>query len=103
MTLPVSPDSHLVRQKGQEFREEEAAPPYEEIQYEIMDEKIREYMNFYIRKRCREYDVDFQSLVTDIIIGPKASQSMIILKNYLRKNGLDDLAEKVRKSDCPLR
>lgn len=103
MTFPVSPDSPLVKQKGQELSGEGHVPPYEEIQYEIMDEKIREYMNFHIRKRCREHDVDFQALVTDIIIGPKASQSMIILKNYLRKNGLGELADKVRKSDCPLR
>lgn len=105
MTLPVSPDSPFVLQSGQteaDFSEKEV-PPYGEIQYEIMDEKIREYMNFYVRRRCEKYGVDFQSLITDIIIGPKASQSMIILKNYLHKNGLARLAEKVIQSDCPLR
>lgn len=105
MTLPVSPDSPIVRQGGkiEEGMSEEDLPPYEEIQYEIMDEKIREYMNFYIKERCKRHGVDFQSLITDIIIGPKSSQSLIILKNFLNKNGLSKLAEKVFRSDCPLR
>lgn len=105
MTLPVSPDSSLVLQSGQteaDF-EKNAVPPYGEIHYEVMDAKIREYMNFYIRKRCEQYGVEFESLVTDIIIGPKASQNMIILKNYLHKNGLNRIAERVVRSDCPLR
>ena len=44
-----------------------------------------------------------EELVPEIIIGPESTQSRSILQDYLRDNGLKELAERVSLSQCPLR
>ena len=44
-----------------------------------------------------------EELVQEIIIGPESTQSKPIMQDYLRDNGLKELAERVSLSQCPLR
>lgn len=92
MTPPIAPDSENPQNEI-----------YGGFEYDIMPEKIREYLTFPLGQRCVQFGIDFEELVTDIIIGPKSPQSKVILQNYLRINGRKRLADAVRVSDCPLR
>ncbi len=77
--------------------------PYGDIHYDAAFDKIREYIIFDIKKICAEHNIDIQDLITEVIIGPKSTQNIIILQNFLTKLGLNRLAKNVRVSDCPLR
>lgn len=92
ITPPIAPDSLNPQNKI-----------YGDFYYDVMSEKIREYLVFPLYHRCGQFGIDFEELVTDIIIGPKSPQSKVILQNYLRVNGRKRLADAVRVSDCPLR
>lgn len=52
---------------------------------------------------CKKENVDFESLIDAIVIGPKSRQNIEDFKWYLRKIELPNLADKIRLSECPLR
>lgn len=52
---------------------------------------------------CKKEDVKFTDLIEAIVIGPKSQQSIADLQWYLEKIGLQELVDKVNKSECPLR
>ena len=52
---------------------------------------------------CKKEDMGLEDLIKAIVIGPKSKQNIEDLKWYLNKINLPRLADKVRKSDCPLR
>lgn len=52
---------------------------------------------------CKKENVDFESLIDAIVIGPKSRQNIEDFKWYLRKIKLPNLADKIRLSECPLR
>ncbi len=45
----------------------------------------------------------FENLIDQVIIGPRSQQNINILQQYILSNGLNNLANKVTVSDCPLR
>lgn len=45
----------------------------------------------------------FEKLIDEVIIGPRSQQNINILQQYIFSNGLNDLANRVIMSDCPLR
>lgn len=45
----------------------------------------------------------FEKLIDQVIIGPRSQQNINILRQYILSNGLNELANKVIMSDCPLR
>lgn len=45
----------------------------------------------------------FKKLIDQVIIGPRSQQNISVLKEYILSNGLNDLANSVIESDCPLR
>lgn len=51
---------------------------------------------------CQKENINLADLIKDIVIGPKSKQNIEDLKWYLNKINLSGLADKVRKSDCPL-
>ena len=71
--------------------------------YHITTERIKKYYPLDLRSMCKRVEASMEDLVTEIIIGPESTQSESILQDYLRDNGLQELAERVSLSDCPLR
>ena len=71
--------------------------------YHVSKERIKKYYPLDLRSMCREIGVELEDLVAEIIIGPDSTQSVAILQDYLRDNGLPALAGRVSLSDCPLR
>ena len=45
----------------------------------------------------------FEKLIDEIIVGPRSQQNVNILQQYILSNGLNELANRVIMSDCPLR
>ena len=66
-------------------------------------ERVKKYYPLDLRDMCRRAGAALEELVAEIIIGPESTQSLAILRDYLRDNGLAPLAENVSLSDCPLR
>ena len=77
--------------------------PYGEIHYDAAFDKVREYIIFDVKRICQANKIDVEDLITDVIIGPKSTQNIVILQNFLAKLGLWRLAKNVCVSDCPLR
>ncbi len=71
--------------------------------YHVTKERIKKYYPLDLQVMCEEIGIGLEDLVTEIIIGPDSTQSMVIFQDYLRDNGLRGLAERVSLSDCPLR
>ena len=71
--------------------------------YHVTKERVKKYYPLDLRDMCRRAGAALEELVAEIIIGPESTQSLAILRDYLRDNGLAPLAENVSLSDCPLR
>ena len=71
--------------------------------YHVTKERIKKYYPLDLQGMCREIGIGLEDLITEIIIGPDSTQSVMIFQDYLRDNGLSALAERVSLSDCPLR
>ena len=54
-------------------------------------------------KLCEEEKIDVEDLVDSIVLGPKSQQNIEDLKWYFIQTGLPKLANKISKSDRPLR
>lgn len=64
---------------------------------------IRSVVVLDLKSRCSQFEIAFDDLFDNIIIGPRSKQSVGEFQGYLKKLGHDKLAEKVYKSTCPLR
>lgn len=72
------------------------------LQYKVLNTIKRVYvMN--LGKLCEEEKIDIEDLVDSIVLGPKSQQNIEDLKWYFIQIGLSKLANKISKSDCPLR
>ena len=71
--------------------------------YHVSKERIKKYYPLDLNSMCRDIGVGLEDLVEEIIIGPDSTQSLSILQDYLRDNGMPSLAERVSLSGCPLR
>ena len=71
--------------------------------YHIAVERIKKYYPLDLMDMCQKAGIGLEELVPEIIIGPESTQSRSILQDYLRDNGLKELAERVSLSQCPLR
>lgn len=72
------------------------------LEYKIL-KTIRRVYVMDLSELCQKENIDMEDLISSIVIGPKSEQNIEDLKWYLRKIGLSKLAEKIRRSDCPLR
>ena len=71
--------------------------------YHVSKERIKKYYPLDLMGMCGKIGIGLEELVPEIIIGPESTQSKSILQDYLRDNGLEELAGKVALSKCPLR
>lgn len=56
-----------------------------------------------LEELCRKENMSVEDLIDYIVIAPKSQQNIEDLKYYCRNIGLNKLADKIIKSDCPLR
>lgn len=71
--------------------------------YHVSKERIKKYYPLDLESMCWKIGIGLEDLIAEIIIGPESTQSAWILQDYLRDHGLNDLAEHVSLSNCPLR
>lgn len=71
--------------------------------YHVTVERIKKYYPLDLMAMCRKIGITLEELVSEIIIGPESTQSMAILQDYLRDNGMGKLAGQIFLSKCPLR
>lgn len=71
--------------------------------YHITTERIKKYYPLNIASMCKRVGICLEELIAEIIIGPESTQAVWILQDYLRDNGLCELAKCVSSSNCPLR
>ena len=64
---------------------------------------IRQVYILNLAELCEKEGIDFEDLFDSIVIGPTSKQTIRDLQIYCKNNGLLKLANKVKKSDCPLR
>ena len=64
---------------------------------------IRQVYILNLAELCEKERIDFEDLFDSIVIGPTSKQTIRDLQIYCKNNGLLKLANKVKKSDCPLR
>lgn len=56
-----------------------------------------------LKELCEKENIDTEDLIDSIVIAPNSKQSIKDLKWYCNKIGLNKIAERLVKSDCPLR
>ena len=71
--------------------------------YHVSRERIKKYYPLNLREMCAAAGIELSDLVVELIIGPESTQSPAIFRDYLRDNGLGNLADRVAMSECPLR
>lgn len=72
------------------------------LQYKILS-TIKKVFVLDIDKLCQKEGINLESIIDAIVIGPRSEQNVEDLKWYCKKIGLLRLAEKIYKSNCPLR
>lgn len=73
------------------------------VEFEIRNGVIKKYAKIKWYDVCKKLELNIQDLISEIIIGPRSQQKNDILKEYLSLNDYNDLALKVKNSECPLR
>lgn len=73
------------------------------VEFEIRNGVIKKYAKIKWYDVCKKLELNIQDLISEIIIEPRSQQKIDILKEYLSLNDYDDLALKVKNSECPLR
>lgn len=72
------------------------------LQCKVLNTIIQVYI-LNLAELCEKEGIDFEDLFDSIVIGPTSKQTVRDLQFYCKNNGLLKLANKVKKSDCPLR
>lgn len=73
------------------------------IQFHTIGGEIKEYLHVNLKELCSEEKIEYGSLFKKLIIGPRSNQSTYVLKDFVISCGLNDLANNIVMSECPLR
>ena len=71
--------------------------------YHVTKDRIKKYYPLDLDAMCEKTGVSLEDLITEIIVGPESTQSLPIIRDYLKDLSFPELAERVYMSDCPLR
>ena len=71
--------------------------------YHVTKDRIKKYYPLDLDAMCEKAGVSLEDLITEIIVGPESTQSLPIIRDYLKDLSFPELAERVYMSDCPLR
>ena len=69
----------------------------------IEETNIKKYYILNLRDACNKLGFDYEDLFKEICIGPQARVTKDILADYFNWEGFEDLAQKIKISECPLR
>lgn len=72
------------------------------LQYKIGN-TIKKVYVLKLKELCREENIEFEDLIEAVVIGPKSQQNIEDFKWYCKKIGLLKIADRIFKSDCPLK
>ena len=76
---------------------------YSKSEVKCLNGNIRKILVVDLKKLCTEYEVDFEDLIDEIVIGPRSQQNIDELKDSIKMLGYEKLSERIKVSDCPLR
>ena len=71
--------------------------------YHVTKDRIKKYYPLDLDAMCEKAGASLEDLITEIIVGPESTQSLPIIRDYLKDLSFPELAERVYMSDCPLR
>ena len=71
--------------------------------YHVTKDRIKKYYPLDLDAMCEKAGSSLEDLITEIIVGPESTQSLPIIRDYLKDLSFPELAERVYMSDCPLR
>ena len=71
--------------------------------YHVTKDRIKKYYPLDLDAMCEKTGVSLEDLITEIIVGPESTQSLPIIRDYLKDLSFPKLAERAYMSDCPLR
>ncbi len=71
--------------------------------FEVINGKVKKVLKVSLEKLCAEENIDFEDLIDSIVIAPRSEQNELELKEYLVFLGYKKLANRIMKSQCPLR
>ena len=76
-----------------------------QVKREIIElgEVLKAVIKLNLDKMGFEKGIDFQKLITEVIIGPRSQQNLEILKQYAYTNGYSNIIDHIIESKCPLR
>ena len=78
-------------------------PNCSKVDFVLLNGVIRKVMKVNIGELCDKEEIQFEDLFSKIIIGPRSSQNELELREFLISCGYNKMAEKVERSNCPLR
>lgn len=64
---------------------------------------IKSMMRIDLIDLCKTKGVEFQDIFSGVILGPRSKQRVVDLQEYLEFWGYNELAQKIKNSECPLR
>ena len=97
---PSFSSEHEIRLVVMPFEDENFAL---EPRYHVAKDRIKKYYPLNLDKMCANAGTTIEDLITEVMIGPESTQSVPILRDYLRDLSLRGLAERISHSNCPLR
>ncbi|MBR7057814.1 MAG: hypothetical protein IKI35_03720, partial [Stomatobaculum sp.] len=71
--------------------------------YHVTKDRIKKYYPLDLDAMCEKAGASLEELIIEIIVGPESTQSLPIIRDYLKDLSFPELAERVYMSDCPLR
>lgn len=71
--------------------------------FELINGRIRKILKVSLDKLCIKKGTEFEDLIDRIVIAPRSEQSPKELQEYFYFCGLNNLANKIIVSECPLR
>lgn len=74
------------------------------ICFETINGTIRKVLKLSLEQLCNDENIKFEDLISEIVIGPRSTQSASVLREYIEcELGYKNLAKKISVSECPLR
>lgn len=81
----------------------ETETEHSKTEYKIFNSNIKKVLVLDLNKIDNFSDIKFYDTISKIIVGPKSTQNINDLKDFIKDKGYPDLSEKIVLSECPLR
>lgn len=78
-------------------------PECSHVEYKNIAGQIRSVIIVSLEELCKKKSITIEQLIDSIVLGPRTKQSIHEMKKFIENLGYNTLAEKIVRSDCPLR